>query len=317
MKKGWIFVLILCLLALCPALGEESAQKKITFQGSYSAPADAERIDLGNVKANSLSDLIAFLRQFPNLKKVDMFSTPVSAAGIAQLEKALPQVEFGWTIRIPCNNPLHPERTYHYIRTDATAFSTLHNNQCLPHSSQDFAVLKYCKNMLALDLGHNRLDRLDFLYDMPQLRVLILAVNEIEDITPISSLHDLEYLEIFKNHITDLSPLENLTRLMDLNICFNNVRDYRPLTGLTGLQRLWLYNSNNYSDSSPVPGDAVQMLRSALPGTRINSTSYSTLGGWRTANDKDDGVRAPHYAVIYDMFNTGAYIPFAESAPLE
>ena len=39
-----------------------------------------------------------------------------------------------------------------------------------------------------------------------------------------------------------------------------------------------------------------------------------TDNGWRTdPKTKEDH---PHYAVIYEMFHTGIYIPFEESAPL-
>lgn len=56
---------------------------------------------------------------------------------------------------------------------------------------------------------------------MPQLRVLIIACNKVEDISPLANLTNLEYLEVFKNKIRDISPLSGLTNLIDLNICFN------------------------------------------------------------------------------------------------
>ena len=91
---------------------------------------------------------------------------------------------------------------------DQTAFSTLHGDPSDPvHSENDFSILKYCKNLMALDVGHNIIRDVSFLYDLPKLRVLILACNCITDITPVGSLKDLEYLEIFWNQIGDISPL--------------------------------------------------------------------------------------------------------------
>lgn len=285
MKKMLALLLALLLTPLCA--GAEEAQ----FQGRFSAPLDAEYLDLGTVRVEDMDAFVRYLAQFPNLKKVDMFATPVGKKKIAQLTEAFPDVEFGWTMTI----------AEHTVRTDATAFSTLHNNRSQEHTSQDFDLLRYCKDLLALDIGHNQVEDLSFLYDLPNLRVLIVACNHIDDITPIGSLKDLEYLELFKNNIHDISCLSGLTKLLDLNICFNRISDWTPLMGLTQLERLWLYNSNNYSDDMPVDKQVVAELKAALPNTYVDSTSYSTLGGWREHE---------RYFIIDDMFHAGVYQPF-------
>ena len=296
MKKTLCLILALLMTGLwVPSRGETET---VSFRGSVTVARDAAYVDLGDTRVNEWTELEAFLDQLPNLERVDMFASPVWKKQIEELTDRYPNVTFGWTIRI----------AEHTVRTDATAFSTLHNNRSAEHSSADFSVLKYCRDLLALDIGHNQVDDLSFLYDLPQLKVLIVACNHVTDITPIGSLKELEYLEVFKNRVTDLTPLAQLTHLVDLNICFNRVSDWSPLYGLTGLERLWLYNSNNYSDNSPVPAEAVRKLKEALPDTHIDSTSYSTLGGWRTH---------PRYDVIHQMFADGVYIPFdrEEAAP--
>lgn len=277
---------LVMLLAAAPALAEGTA----TYEG-FSAPLNAEYIDMGNTRVIDFPSFISFLRQFPNLKKVDMFSTPVTRTKIDDLVAALPNVEFGWTIRI----------YEHTVRTDATAFSTLHRSSSTWHGSRDFEVLKYCKNLLALDIGHNEIDDLSFLYDLPQLKVLIVACNQITDITPVGSLKNLEYLELFKNNIHDISCLSGLTNLIDLNICFNRIADLTPIMGLTQLERLWIFNSNNYSDDIPVDPAVVKALKEALPNTYIDSTNWSTEGGWREHE---------RYFIINEMFHSFVYQPF-------
>ena len=196
----------------------------------------------------------------------------------------------------------------HTIRTDQTAFSTLHNNKSDPHRSADFSILRYCTRLLALDIGHNLVEDVSFLHYLPQLRVLILACNiNLRDISPLRELTELEYLELFKNDIHDISPLAHLTQLRDLNICFNRVQDYEPLKGLHNLQRLWLFNSNNYSDDIPVPYNIVAGLKQALPNCLVDAVSYSTLGGWREHE---------RYDIINKMFDEGYYIPFRFSPPV-
>ena len=307
MKKMLLLIVTLAVFALLfPAMAEKEYVTYTNEWGSFRADKDAEAIDLGTLRIpNTDGDYQAFesfLAQLPNVKKVDMFATEIRRVRIEELAKRFPQIEFGWTMILPCSNPLHPERTPHKIRTDATAFSTLHNNTTTEHVAIDFSILKYCKNLQALDIGHNRVTDLSFLYDLPHLKVLIVACNlELNDITPIGSLKELEYLELFKNDVHDISCLANCTNLVDLNICFNRISDLTPLYGLQKLRRLWLFNSNNYSDEYPVPADAVKALRSALPNCKVDAVSYSTDGGWR---------EHPRYDTIYEMFWGTTYIPF-------
>ena len=60
-----------------------------------------------------MMDPVCFLKEFPNLKKVDMFATQVTAAQVGKLTEALPEVEFGWKLQ------LMKYKTRHIVRTDA------------------------------------------------------------------------------------------------------------------------------------------------------------------------------------------------------
>ena len=298
MKKWMILLLSLMLLLPLCAMGEDLTEEEtITLHKNVTVPLDAEYVDMGNnrVSGDQIDKLIENLKKMPNLKKVDMFASQVWKSHIDKFVAALPQVEFGWTIRF----------ADHTIRTDATAFSTLHSNKSQTHSSHHFEVLKYCKNLVALDLGHNNIKDISFISELPQLKVLILACNYIEDITPLENHPTLEYIELFKNRIKDVSVLKSMPNLIDLNLCYNYIEDYSPLYDMTQLERLWLYNSNNYMTSKPVPDDIVNGLIQALPNTHIDYQNYSTGGGWREHD---------RYFVIYEMFNTGVYIPFASPA---
>ena len=55
-------------------------------------------------------------------------------------------------------------------------------------------------------------------------------------------------------------------------------------------------------------------LEEALPGTVIMYKGKPTDNGWRT--DPKTKVNDPHYDIVYEIFHTGVYIPFEESAPL-
>ena len=142
-----------------------------------------------------------------------------------------------------------------------------------------------------------------FPFDLTELRVIILACNRISDISVLAGLKKLEYVELFNNYIEDYSPLSGLKRLIDLNLCFNQTQDFTPLYGLKGLERLWLYHSNNRSDADPVDPALVANLQAALPDTLIDSTHYSTLGGWR---------QHPRYYVVFNMLHGEvAWLPWS------
>jgi len=138
--------------------------------------------------------------------------------------------------------------------------------------------------------------------DLTELRVIILAGNFITDISPLKKLEKLEYAELFNNYIEDYSPLSGLENLIDLNICFNQTQDFTPLYGLKGLERLWVYNSNNRNSDDPVSPELVADLQAQLPQCQINSTSYSTAGGWRTHE---------RYYVVFNMLHGAvAWLPW-------
>ena len=310
MLKKVIPVLLAFLLLVCaPALAEEDTVTLTFGYNSITVPADSEYVDLGELAVpyseGDYARLDKFIESLPNLKKLDMFATDIRKPQIEHLAEKFPDIEFGWTMAIPCVNNSNPGRNLHRIRTDATAFSTYHNSYCTLHTNEDLSVLKYCKNLKALDLGHNNITDLTFLYDHPDLRVLILGRNNyITDITPIGSLVNLEYLELFSAKVTDITPLLNCTKLLDLSLCNNLIEDLSPLYEMKSLRRLWLWKYNRNAPSAIVPKDIENKLREALPDCLINVNSDPSQGGWR-----NPGTR---YDTIKEMFKyrDSEYIPF-------
>lgn len=291
MKKIAVFFMVLSLLCLFLFPGAALADS-VSFCGA-SFPKDAESIDLGDQAVEDWDAFIAFLGEFPVLKQVDMFSTMIEKKQINRLVEAFPDIHFGWTIHITHK---------HYIRTDQTAYSTLHG-QCAPHPSKVFEVLKYCTELRALDIGHNVVTDLSFLEPLTHLRVLILACNpDLKNIQVLSQLKDLEYIELFSTSITDLTPLGELPHLMDLNVANNRISKWKVLLEMPQLRRLWI----------PVNDKNADLLREALPDTKVVNHGQPTGNGWRRYEDESED---PHYSIIYRMFRENEYIPFAESAP--
>ena len=78
---------------------------------------ETEYIDMGDQVIRNRTEFSAFLKKFPNLKKVDMFGTAIDQDFVEKLEAEFPDVDFGWNLQM---------MRYHLIRSDAEAYSTLH-----------------------------------------------------------------------------------------------------------------------------------------------------------------------------------------------
>ena len=304
LKHKWLWVLLIPVLLFPLFSHAEAAYEDLSF------PENTDYIDMGSTVVRDFDAFADFLEQFPNLRQVDMWENHMTAAQCDFLAARFPQVRWGWTMII--KNEEHE----HLVRTDYTSWSTLHNNKSTKHNSRDFAVLKYCWNLKALDVGHNNVTSVDFLYDLPNLRILILACNAVEDITPIASLKHLEYLELFKNKIRDVSPLQDLPHLMDLNICFNRIADLSPLQKLPSLKKLWCYSCLQVNT---VPDrEQTDALRAVFPDIQMDTTHYSTAGGWRFSYADR---RTPHYEIVVQNFGAHhqdprtEYVPFEDSWP--
>ena len=251
-------------------------------------PGDATTIDFGNVTFKDVSELMEGLSLFPNLEYALMYDSAIAREDMDALAEAFPHLRWGWTLKLGS----------HKVRTDITAFSSLHSYNGTRYTSAYYSALKYCWQLQALDLGHNKLTSIHFVGELTQLRVLILADNQISDITPLQNLRQLEYVELFMNRISDITPLAHMDNLMDLNLCFNaRLSDINTVLTLPKLERLWASHcklSKEYQDA----------LAEKLPDVKIvYSSRGSTAAGWR---------EHPRYHIINEMFHNWEYIPFTE-----
>lgn len=282
MKKNALFLVLLLLLASLPVISVAQSVSGcgITVDDSTTA------VDFGDVKVKDISALTDLLDALPHVTQVNLYESRLSNEEMDALTQAYPHIEFGFTVRVG----------NHTLRTDATAFSTLHApNRDTEHKTRDFYALKFCKKLKALDLGHNAITDIDFLKDLPELKVLILACNKIRDISVLAELPQLEYLELFTNRFTDITPLAGLTNLIDLNLSNNDITDLTPLYGLTSLERFRLCMDGYLKEEQRAE------LEAALPGCEIGWKEHPTGEGWR---------EHPRYDVIYRIFHTGVYEPF-------
>ncbi len=165
------------------------------------------------------------------------------------------------------------------LRTDADNF--MPNHFGVGVLTDEYAYnLRYCEDMVCLDVGHMTLTDIHFVEYMPKLKYLILAWTEVQYIEPIRTCKNLIFLELDNSCIRDYSPVADCTALQDLNIG-NTYCDITPLLEMTWLKNLYMIYCSQRS---------AYLASQALPETRIAYRGNATVGaGWR---------RLPNY---YDM----------------
>ena len=280
--RGAVFAAVLAVLVLLAAL---ALAEPVSFAG-LTADSEDTVIDFGSIRVDDVEGLKAFLDRMPCLERVDMYASSLTEAQMSELFDSYPQIFFGWTLWVGD----------HKVRTDVSAFSTLHGQSPDPiHNEKNFAKLRFCKNLKALDIGHNWVEDLSFIKELPNLEVLIIAINPVGDISALAELHNLVYLEMFTCRVHDITPLLGLTNLRDLNIKNNPIDDLEPLKQMKSLQRLWLGMGMEISQEERAS------LAAALPDCEMDFDNNPTEGTWR---------KHPHYFALYDFFRTREYVPF-------
>lgn len=131
--------------------------------------------------------------------------------------------------------------------------------------------LRYCEELVAVDIGHMNVSDISFVEYLPNLQYLILAHTSVQYIEPIRSCKKLKFLELDWSGIRDVSPLVDCTGLEDLNVG-NTGADLSPLKEMTWLKNLWMI----------FRGNSAYPLTKALPDTRVVAAGNATVAsGWR------------------------------------
>ena len=272
------------------SLGDIASSGKLRYTLSvYGRSCSSLATDLNwdNIPFTGVEEVEKYLARLPRLKRVSMCDCGLSEDEMGQLFDAHPEIKFIWWI----------EFGHYRVRTDATAFTTaLGTGNQYHYDDETFEPIRYCTDLMMLDLGHNRITSIDNFTGLTKLKVLILADNRLTEISQITCFPDLEYVELFLNDITDVTPLTKLTKLKDLNIFHNPLyENHKVLRTMTWLERLWI------GGCRLTPQD-VKDLQKALPNTEISTIGQSSTGrGWRKHH---------RYDILKRMYEENRYIPF-------
>ncbi len=218
-------------------------------------------IDLNKKRLDSVEAVERALANFPNLERAYLGRCGLDNEELAAYrDRVRPEYKVVWNILIGAL----------FVDTDETWFMPGKYGKGL--IEEQAQLLKYCEEMVCIDVGHKPLETCEFVRYMPNLKYLILADTNIEDITPLETCKNLVFLELFMSFVKDYTPLLGCTALEDLNIAYT-WGDPEPIKQMTWLKRLWW---NCQMDLQPE-------LSAALPNTELMLLPHkdAVAYGWR------------------------------------
>ena len=256
------------LVALQEAFPQISIRwEKDAFGTAYSS--DITEIDLTGMRIDTPDAVVEELKYFPALEKVILSECGPSEKEwidnetmAAFREKMRDQYKVVWTVKI--NNMR--------VRTDETYF--MPNKYGYEVSNYQVQNLRYCEDMLCIDLGHHAITDLSFLEGTPHLKYFICIDSPLIFIEPISNCKELIYCELFWTVVSDYSPLLECTALEDLNVTRTR-GDPMFFKNMPWLKNLWI-------TGHWMKPEKKAELSAALPNTFIKFSDNMMAGnGWR------------------------------------
>lgn len=210
-----------------------------------------EEIDFSGIQISDTSEIENALPLFKHLQKVIMSYCGIRNEEMDALNKRHDDVRFVWTVTLGAGRRGMP--TYE-LRTDTTYFiSSLQLGEENAYRLFDDTAepLKYCTDMVALDLGHNKITKCEFCRYMPKLRFFIAAGSPLNDLSPLAECKELYFLELQFCPVTDLSPLLECKELRHLCVCACPTQDSvrTVLSQMTWLERCYMYGRTAFYTS--------------------------------------------------------------------
>lgn len=238
----------------------------------------AREVDVSGRDFSSLEEAENMASCFPKLEKFIMSNCTVEGKAIDNedmarfREKVRDTYKVVWTVQ--CGKLT--------VRTDDTTFMPTREHEYY-FKDEMAANLRYCEDMICVDIGHHPVRDISFVRYMPHLKYLILTDTPVQDISPVEDLKELIFLELTFGIVRDYTPLLGCTALEDLNMDqLWYYADPAPLYQMTWLKTLFWQKCSSR---------VITRLREALPDTRLDFTGTTTNSletGWRNLQNYYD-----------------------------
>ncbi len=256
--------------ALRKAYPEAEILCRLSFYG-VEVSSDTNTLVLDGIQISDTGELDLAVELLQELETIYMSDCGLSNEELDALNKKYGDVRIIWTVYVK----------WFDCRTDAIDFcvSRITNNYgMMTMTDETIYPIRYCTDMVTLDLGHMVYYNSDFVENMPKLRFLIMGDTNVSSIEALRNCPELYFLEIFLTEVSDLSPLFELKELRYLNISYCPIEDYTQLFQLTQLEKLWFVKSG-------LTYEQQEEIRQALPNTECcfeTGDDSSVDVGWRT-----------------------------------
>ena len=264
----------------------KSTYPEVTFAWDFevcgvSTNSLATELILSDIPMDNVEEVESSLKYFYNLQKVEMCRCGITSEELDALWKRHPETRFVWEVQVGrCT-----------LRTDVISF--------MPYQfgydgyrvlrDRDMGEMKYCVDIICMDMGHMEISDYSFLNYMPNMQYLILADTKGKDFSVLANLKELKYLELFMLPFDQAEVLSGLTKLEDLNLGTTKIDNIEPLKQMTWLKHLWMPATKNVTRAEK------NALVKALPDTVINYQGSGSTGyGWR---------EIPNYYAMRDLLN--------------
>jgi len=226
---------------------------------------DTKEIDISGNIVKTCEEIEAKVACLPKLEKLIMSDCGIDNETMAAFrERQRPNYKVVWTVYLSNKTK---------ARTDDIYFMPIQQGEYYFLDKHSYN-LRYCEDMLCVDLGHHNIVDLSFVEGMPHLKYFICVDSNLMYIEPISTCKELIYCELFWTKISDFTPLLGCTSLEDLNVAGTN-GDPMVFKDMPWLKNLWIRGS-------AVRPSEWETLKAALPDTNIVfDTGGYTTNGWR------------------------------------
>lgn len=256
--------------ATAPILGERDEETWL-FALKEKYPLPDKRAET----AALIAEVEAALEYFPDLRKVLLCGCFLDNEAMAQFrERHREDYQVVWTVQ--CGKVAARTDTPYFMPTKFHVYY---------FRDADAENLRYCEDIICVDLGHMAIQKIDWVAYMPNLQYLILAHTDVRSIEPIRSCKNLKFLELDWSGVQDYTPLKDCTALEDLNLGNTN-RDFAPIAEMTWLKNLWMVGCGG--------GNAYTLSQTLTETKVVASGSATVAGGWRSL---------PNYYAMRDIMN--------------
>ena len=150
------------------------------------------------------------------------------------------------------------------------------------HNNKRFKAKRLDDGTFSLDLskkGIYHIIDIQGLIGMPNLSVLKLDKNFIQEIIGLETLQDLNILSLASNEIRDIERLDSLYNLKKLDLSFNRIHEIKGLDSLKNLTELNLWNNQITEVKGLANLDNLRVI--SLSGNPVYDWVRSTFGSYR------------------------------------